>query len=66
MSIRQISRGLKLSRNSVRQIIRQQGQTPQTVRSDKIQLDPGLVRRLHKQCKGQAKLVHEKLTEEEV
>jgi len=65
MSIRQISRGLKLSRNSVRGIIRQQGQPPRAARSDKIQLDLELLQRLYRECEGWMERVHERLKEEE-
>ena len=43
-SLRDISRQFKVSRNAVRQIIRQQGAMPQTVRKDKIHIDPDLLR----------------------
>jgi transposase len=64
MSIRQISRGLQLSRNSVRRIIRRQGQPP-TARSDKRELDLELLRRLYRECDGWIERVHERLREEE-
>ena len=38
---------------------------PQTVRKDKIQVDPELLRRLYQQCDGWLQRVHEKLVEEE-
>lgn len=65
MKVREISRRFGISRNSVRAIIIQKGVVQRTVRKDKIQLDPDLVRRLGKQCNGQVQRVHEKLTEEE-
>jgi len=64
MSIRQISRGLHLSRNSVRKILRRQGPF-QTARSDKIELDLELLRRLYHECDGWIERVHERLREEE-
>ncbi len=39
---REISRRLKVSRNTVHAIIQQQGTMPQTVRKDKIQIDSEL------------------------
>ena len=38
---------------------------PQTVRKDKIHIDPELLRRLYQQCDGWLQRVHEKLVEEE-
>jgi transposase-like protein len=49
MKVREISRRFGISRNSVRAIIIQKGVVQRTVRKDKIQLDPDLVRRLGKQ-----------------
>ena len=51
--------------HTVRTIIRQQGAMPQTVRKDKIHIDPELLRRLYQQCDGWLQRVHEKLVEEE-
>lgn len=62
--VREISRQLKVSRNAVRVIIRQQGAMPQTVRKDKIQIDPDLLWRLYDECDGWMQRVHEKLVEE--
>ena len=62
MKVREISRRFGISRNSVRAIIIQKGVVQRTVRKDKIQLDPDLVRRLGKQYNGQVQRVHEKLT----
>jgi transposase len=63
--VREISRQFQISRNTVREIIRQQGTLPQTVRKDKIQVDPDLLRRLYQECDGWIQRVHEKLVEEE-
>ena len=49
----------------MRKIIRQQGEMPETVRKDKMQIDPELLRRLYDECRGWAERVHEKLQEEE-
>jgi transposase len=65
MSIREISRRLKISRPTVRTIIRQGGQMPQTVRKDKMHIDPDLLRRLYRECHGWIQRVHEKLQEEQ-
>jgi len=65
MSIGEISRRLRISRHTVRTIIRQQGQMPQTVRKDKIHIDPDLLRRLYHECHGWVQRMHEKLKEEE-
>lgn len=63
--LRELSRQFKLSRNTIRQIIRAEGGTPETVRKDKIQIDPELLRRLYGECDGWAQRIHEKLREEE-
>jgi transposase len=65
MPIRDISRRLKVSRNTVRAIIEQKGEIPVTTRKDKIELDPALVHRLYAECDGWVQRIHEKLTEEE-
>src|SRR5208283_1782988 len=65
MPARQISRQLKVSRNTVREVVRQQGVMPQTVRKDKIHIDPDLLRRLYHECDGWIQRVHEKLVEHE-
>ena len=65
MSLREISRRLKVSRKTVTDIIKQGGAVPNMVRKDKIEVDPELLRRLHAECKGWKKRIHEKLTEEE-
>jgi len=58
MRLREISRRFQVSRNTVRVIIRQQGAMPQTVRKDKIQIDPDLLRRLYDQCDGWMQRIH--------
>jgi transposase len=63
--VREISRQLKVNRHTVRTVIRHKGAMPQTVRRDKIQIDPELLRRLYEQCDGWVERVHEKLVEEE-
>jgi transposase len=65
MGLREISRRMRLGRNTVRRIIRARGQMPAVVRAEKIQLDPELLRTLYQDCEGHAQRVHEKLVEEE-
>ena len=65
MPLREISRRLHISRNTVRNIIRQRGKMPQTERKDKIHIDPDLLRRLYGECRGWIQRIHEKLVEEE-
>lgn len=65
MSVRQIARQLHVARNTVRAIVAERGETPTTVRKDKIQMDPELLERLYRECDGFVQRVHEKLTEEE-
>jgi len=63
--LREISRQLNVSRNTVRTVVRQGGAQPPTVRKDKIHLDPELLQRLYAQCDGWLQRVHEKLVEED-
>jgi transposase len=64
VSIRQISRQLRLSRNAVRRIIAQSGQMPESIRRPVLNLDPELLRQLHQECHGYAQRMMEKLREE--
>jgi len=63
--LRKISSQFKISRNTVRSIIGRQGKMPNTVRKDKIHIDPELLGRLYQECRGWVQRVHEKLLEEE-
>ncbi|TDI47191.1 MAG: hypothetical protein E2P02_03605 [Acidobacteria bacterium] len=65
MGLREISRRLKVSRKAVTDIIKHGGAVPNTVRKDKIEVEPDLLRKLHAECEGRIQRVHEKLTEEE-
>ena len=65
MGIREISRKLKVSTNTVSKIVDQKGQLPETIRQDKICVDPELLRSLHTKCDGYVQRIHEILTEEE-
>jgi transposase len=64
-SLKQIVRQLKVSRNTVRAVIKQQGKVPLSTRRDKIRIDPELLGRLYEECHGWIQRVYEKLTEEE-
>ncbi len=64
MPIREISRGLKLSRNAVRRIIAQAGLMPRLARPPVQVIDPDLLRQLHQECHGYAQRMAEKLREE--
>ena len=64
MGLREISRRMHLSVNTVAAIIKQKGLMPQVVRQDKIILDEQLLRELYKKCDGWVQRVHEILTEE--
>jgi len=65
MSVREITRRLGLSRNTVRAVIAGKGVIPVRPRRDKQQIDPQLLRSLHEQCRGRIQRMHEKLIEEE-
>ncbi|MCD4721728.1 MAG: helix-turn-helix domain-containing protein [Desulfobacula sp.] len=64
MGVREISRKLKVSTNTVGNIIDQKGQLPETIRQDKINVDPELLRKLHVKCDGYVQRIHEILIEE--
>jgi len=64
MGLREISRNLRISINTVRNIINQKGQLPETIRQDKINIDPELLRNLHTQCDGYVQRIYEILNEE--
>jgi len=65
MGVREISRNLKVSTNTVSMIIEQKGRFPETIRHDKITVDPELLRSLHTKCDGYVQRIHEILTEEQ-
>ena len=65
MGIREISRKLRVSSNTVSTVIAQKGHMPELTRKDKIDIDPELIRVLHKKCEGYAQRMHEMLEEEE-
>ncbi len=63
MGVREISRNMKVSTNTVTAIIRQAGEVVQTVRKDKIDIDDKLVIRVYHQCDGWVQRTHEVLCE---
>lgn len=65
MGIREISRRLQVSRNTVKTIITLKGTVVDLPRKDKISLDPELLIQLYDQCEGRIQRIHEKLSEEE-
>lgn len=64
MGVREISLRLKVSRNTVRAAIKQEGKIPSSTRKDKLEIDPELLRKLHLECNGWVERIHEKLAEE--
>jgi transposase len=64
MGVREISRRMNISTNTVTTIIGQAGELPQTTRSDKIDIDTELVSRVYHQCDGRVQRTHEMLSEE--
>src|SRR5512136_709877 len=64
MGLRAIARRLRVSRNTVRQVIAQQGQMPTVVHADRQQIDEQLLRDLYQQCQGRIQRMHEILVEE--
>ena len=65
MGLREISRRMRLGRNTVRRIIRQQGRLPSAGRAERVHIDPDLLEALYKACDGRVQRVYEKLVEEE-
>ena len=65
MPLREISRRLNISRNTVRRIVKQKRVVSPSQRKDKIQIDRELLARLYGECECWIQRVHEKLLEEE-
>lgn len=65
LGIRELSRKLKVSTNTISNIIKLKGQTPEIKRQDKIDIDPELLQKLHARCDGYVQRIHEILKEEE-
>ena len=63
MGVRELSRKLNISINTVRKIIDQEGEQPEIKRPDKIHIDPVLLEKLYKECDGYAQRIHEILEE---
>jgi len=63
LSVRQIARRLGVSRNTVKEVVAQQGEPPQRAPVDPP-VDAQLLRSLYEQCQGRAQRVYEKLREE--
>ena len=64
MGVRALARELKLSRNTIRDIIRLKGETPTVAREGKVEVDPELLTRLNAKCKGRKQRVMEELKDE--
>ncbi|MCK5503812.1 MAG: helix-turn-helix domain-containing protein [Thermodesulfovibrionia bacterium] len=64
MGVREISRKLRMSTNTVSAIVAQKGEMPELKRKDKIHIDSELLRNLHTKCEGYAQRMHEMLEEE--
>jgi transposase len=64
MGQREIARRFEVSRNTVRQIIAEEGVMPEVVRRDKVQIDRELLEKLYEECEGWKQRMHEKLEEE--
>jgi len=64
MGVREISRHMNVSTNTVSTIIGQGGELPQTIRSDKIVIDTELVSRVYLKCDGRVQRTHEMLGED--
>jgi transposase len=65
MSIKEISRRLGVSRNTVRAIIKERGSVPKVIRRDKIEIDSERLRKLHSECSGRVQRIHERLSDED-
>jgi transposase len=64
MSIREISKRFKVSRNTIDTIIKQDGITPTIERKEKITIDQDVLLRHYNECNGWIQRVHERLDEE--
>jgi transposase len=64
MGIREISRRMNISPNTVSSIIAQAGELPQTTRKDKINIDTDLISRIYHKCNGRVQRTHEILCED--
>ena len=64
MCVRDISRHMNVSTNTVNTIIVQAGEVPQTRRKDKIEIDADLLSRIYHRCDGRVQRTHEMLSEQ--
>jgi transposase len=64
MSVRELSRRLHVDRKTVKRVIAEKGVMPSCSRKGAVELDPELLRDLHKKCNGYVKRIHEILSEE--
>lgn len=64
MGVREISRRLRVSRNTVRSIIADRGAVPTVERERKTPIEPEHLERLYGECRGYAERVWEKLVED--
>jgi transposase len=64
MGVREISRHMNISVNTVNTIIGQAGEVPQTTRSDKIEIDADLLSRIYHRSDSRVQRTHEILSEE--
>jgi len=64
MGVREISRRMNISTNTVHTIIGQAGAMPQTIRKDKIEIDTDLIIGIYHQCDGRVQRTHEILSEQ--
>lgn len=64
LSIRQISRTLHISRNTVRRVISSKGSMPIRFRSNQFDINQELVQKLFKRCSGKSQRIYEILNEE--
>ena len=63
-SVREIARSMSISPTTVMDIIAQKGEMPETIRKDKIKIDPEVLVKVYDKCQGRAQRVYEQLTEE--
>lgn len=64
MGVRELARRLGVSRGTVREIIREKGETKKITRPDQKQVPKELVSKLYADCQGYVERVHDKLKEE--
>jgi len=65
MRLAEISCRLRVSRNTIRAIIKQRGTMPDLARKDKVKIDEELLKKRYTECGGWLQRIHEKLAEED-